>query len=233
MSTTNPLTSLLGANASYTPAATTKTELGKDDFMQLLVTQLRNQDPLSPMENQEFAAQLAQFGSLEQLSSIDTKIGEGVNVDLILTQAINNSMAATLIGKEITAIGDTIYLEQDGSAEIGFKLNSFASDVKVNIKDAAGNVVRTLEASGMGSGKQTLEWDGKNGDGETLPSGTYSYEVTATDSDGNSIGVLPLMMGYVSSVRYTDGGAVLIVNGNEITFADVLEIGDEEEKTDR
>lgn len=79
------------------------TTLAKEEFLTLLLAQLKNQDPLSPMENHEFAAQLAQFSQLEELQNIDSSIEQGLEVDLILTTAINNTLAATVIGKSASA----------------------------------------------------------------------------------------------------------------------------------
>ncbi|MDP8237825.1 MAG: flagellar hook capping FlgD N-terminal domain-containing protein [Candidatus Hatepunaea meridiana] len=201
------------------------TAMEKADFMKLLIAQLCNQDPLAPMENQDFAAQLAQFSSLEQLSSIDNNIKQGVEMDFILTQAINNTLAATVIGQDVKAVGDTVVFSSDGSADIPFRLDRFADDVEVTITDSAGNIVRTLSAKSYSEGYQTMDWDGKNEHGDTVPEDTYHFSVKATSASGNSISVMPIIMGTVSSVRYENGMAILVVGGEEVSFSSVLEIG--------
>ncbi|MBT7619248.1 MAG: hypothetical protein HN590_18375 [Calditrichaeota bacterium] len=202
-----------------------QSDMDKSDFMKLLLAQLSNQDPTSPLENQDFAAQLAQFSSLEQLSSIDGNIKQGIEIDLILTQAINNTLAATVIGKDVTAVGDTVSFNSDDSADIPFRLSRFAENVEVTITDSAGNVVNTLKAKSLGKGDQSLEWDGKNEHGETVPEDSYHFSVKATSASGENIPTMSLIRGPVSAVRYDNGMAVLVIGEHEVSFSSVLEIG--------
>ena len=199
--------------------------LGQEDFLNLLVAQLKNQDPLSPMESQQFAAELAQFSSLERLVSIDGRLEESIGTDLIVAQSINNTLAATLLGREVVALGDSLALEGDGDIEVAFRLGDFAENTTVTISDAAGNTVRTLEVSSLSSGQQRINWDGKDNNGNRLPEGTYSFQVDAQDKSGDKIAATPLVVGTISSVRYENGGAILMINGREVAFSSVLEIG--------
>ena len=121
---------------------TNRSTVKRDDFLKLLIAQMSNQDPLSPVDNQEFAAQLAQFSSLEQLQSIDTNIQYGVDMDVALTQTINNTLAATIIGRGVKASGNLVVNNQEGVAQISFDLSAQAKDVKVTITDSSGSVVR-------------------------------------------------------------------------------------------
>jgi len=213
------------SNAMSQAVANTSGDFNKTEFLQLLVTQLQNQNPLSPMEGQEFASQLAQFTSVEQLTSINDNIMEGTNADLILTQSVNNTLAANFVGKEVTSLGNTVTLVSGDSPSISFVLNDYADKVNLNIYDDAGNLVRTIKTTGLESGIQSLQWDGLGEDGAELAGGNYTFEVEALSEDNDQIGVTELTKGIVSTVRYTDGMAVLIVNGNEVALADVLEIG--------
>jgi len=210
---------------NYSQGLTPTGEMGKQEFLQMLVAQLRHQDPLSPMESQQFASQLAEFSSLEELSNINDSVSEGVDVDLVLTQAINNTLATTLIGKNVLAYGDMITLGDADSVDYNFNLANPAENVEVTIYDENGAVVRTLSIKSLSEGSHTFSWDGKNKQGERLPEGKYTFVVNATDSDGNSVGASTVSRGMVSAVKYEGGVAVLIVNGQEIKFADVLEIG--------
>ena len=146
-------------------------------------------------------------------------------MDLMLTQAVNNTLAANFIGKEVTSLGDTISLVSGDHPSMNFLLNDFADKVTVKIYDEAGNVVRTIEASGLAAGKRSLEWDGLGNDGQELPGGNYRFSVEAENVKGDQVQAQTLTKGIVSSVRYVDGRAVLIVNGKEINLSDVLEIG--------
>jgi len=205
--------------------AMNQTKVEKDDFLKLLITQLSHQDPMSPMESEDFATQLAQFSSLEQLRNIDANIEHGVEMDLILTQAINNTLAATIIGKDAKAVGNEVVFNADESADVTFRLDGFADDVEVAITDSAGNVVRTLKARSLGTGEHSLNWDGKNEDGRTIPEGQYNFSVEATTAGGNPVSAIPLITGTVSGVRYENGMAVLMIEGKEVSFSSVLEIG--------
>lgn len=222
MEITNQLTN---PTISKQLATSASQDLGKAEFLQLLVAQLRNQDPLSPMEGQEFAAQLAQFSSVEQLTSIDSSLKDGIDTDLMLTQAVNNTLATNFIGKQVASLGNQVSLLSGESASVNFYLADYAQDVKVKIYDEAGNLVRTMEYRGMNSGKQSLEWDGLNENEEQLPGGNYTFQVEATNSDGDTLDVTTFTRGLVSAVRYSNGTAVLVVNGKEIPLSDVLEIG--------
>ncbi len=203
--------------------------MGKDEFLKLLISQLKHQDPLSPMESQDFAAQLAQFSSLEQLTNMSGMMEESMNIDLMLTQAINNTMATGFIGKQVTAVGDTITLSADEPVDIAFKIEGSAETVTVKVLDSAGNVVKEIEMGALSSGKHVVEWDGTNKNGETLPTGEYRFEVEALDGNEEIVSVMTMVMGIIDGIRYDQGGAVFIVNGNEIPFNQILEITSENE----
>ncbi len=215
-------------NAVSLSNALDKTSMGKEDFLKLLIAQMKNQDPLSPMENQEYASQLAQFSSLEQLQSVNSNLEQGVEINLILTQAINNTMASTLVGKEVTALGNTIQLTQDGDdlvpSEIGFKLGEFSDSVTIEIRDSAGTLVRTIEQSDQNSGDHSLTWDGLNDDGFACDAGDYTFTVRARDDQGASVSATTYLTGMIESVKFENGMAMLIVNGQEVPFSQVLEV---------
>lgn len=199
--------------------------LGKDDFLRLLVAQLRNQDPLSPVKAEDFAAQLAQFSSLEQLQNINTNLQNNLEMDLLLNQALNNTLATTLIGNKIKAIGNSLNKSAGEDTEIHFRLASAAQKVTINITDANGVVVRTLELSGQSSGDHSLEWDGKDNSGNELSDGVYQFSVTAQDGSGNDVGALTFTTGVIDGIRYNNGAAMLILGDIEVNMSDVFEIG--------
>ncbi len=203
-----------------------QTGLGKDDFFRLLIEQLKNQDPLDPMKNQDFTAQLAQFSSLEKLENINANIEQGTQIDLVLTQAINNSAAATIIGKEVKAWGDEIHVKEGATSyDLNFNLESDAAKVTAEILDEDGNVVKTIKASELSNGDHTLTWDGTDANGGQVPEGTYTLRVQAWDGNDVEISAKEYTMGVIEGIRYQNGSAVLIVDGEEIPFSNVLEIG--------
>ncbi len=199
--------------------------LGKDDFLRLLVAQLRNQDPLNPVKGEDFAAQLAQFSSLEQLQNMNANLQNNLEMDLLLNQALNNTLATTLIGNKVKAIGNSVTKTAGEDAEMHYRLASTAQKVTINITDTNGVVVRTVELSGQTSGDHSFAWDGKDNSGNELSEGVYQFSVAAEDGSGNDIGALTFISGLISGIRYNNGAAMLLLGDVEISMADVFEIG--------
>ncbi len=200
-------------------------ELGKDEFLQMLITQLRHQDPMDPMKDQEFIAQMAQFSSLEQMVNMNRNLTENLNWNYLLSQTINNTMATSLLGREIKAIGDELYLPADGGAKLHYRLEAYAKSVTIDIFDGGGTKVATYTVDGVGEGDQFFEWDGRMTNGDTAQPGTYSFEVRATDQNGQNVALLPFRFGTVEGVQYSEGQAYLVVDGVRISLGDVIEVG--------
>ena len=198
--------------------------LGQDDFLKMLITQLQNQDPMNPLQSTDLAAQLAQFSSVEQLANLNTAVQNQTNANLVLTQSISNTMAATLIGKKVKA--NTSNISYDGSTvqTLGFNLPNSAADVQIKISDSNGTVIRTIDAGPEPTGDSTIQWDGKDDAGNAVSAGNYTFSVSAADSKGNSISPTLFMLGTVQGVKYSSSGATLLVDGSEINFSDVQEI---------
>ena len=110
-------------------------ELGKDAFLRLLVTQLNYQDPLSPMQNEAFVAQLAEFSALEQMQNINRNLEDSIQANFLLNKAMNNSLVTTLIGKDVVASTNRFTYDPEGNIELGFQLSQPGKDVKVKIYD--------------------------------------------------------------------------------------------------
>lgn len=211
--------------SNLTPTGTSN--LGKDDFLQLLITKLEYQDPMNPMDDEDFIAQLAQFSSLEQLTEISEGISEANQWDFLQMQSINNVMAAGLIGKDVKASYDSIYYDGTNSPNITFTTSRFASDLTIRIKDAQGQVVATMKDSEVAIGEQAYQWDGRNDFGNMVESGHYTLEVTGMDASGGEFRPSLTLIGKVESVSYRDGSAYFRINGIEVPFGDVSAIGEE------
>ena len=194
--------------------------LGKDDFLNLLVTQLQNQDPLKPMDSTEFTAQLAQFTSLEQLSNINTNLKT-----LRREQAsVRDLQAVAFIGKMLEAPGDTVAVGNDTCDDLRFELAGDAKAVFANLYDPAGNYVRTLESGAMPAGRQSISWNGEDFNGDRLPEGRYSYEIMAVDLDRQPVDVAMYTAARVSGIRYQDGQPYLMAGGREVPLDEVRRI---------
>lgn len=198
--------------------------MGKDTFLRLLVTQLRYQDPLSPLGNEAFIAQLAQFSSLEQLQSLNKTLSDYLGNSSLSVQLFTNTIAATFIGKDIKAAWDRIYLESKGSVELRFELSNNAADVVVGIFDADRNLVRSLHQSSVSAGENRVEWDGKDEQGNRVASGEYTFSVSATDARGDSVDSQEILLGKANGVRYEGGNALLMVGNNRIPLVQIMQV---------
>lgn len=200
-------------------------ELGKDQFLQLLVSQLRNQDPMNPMEGAEFASQLAQFNQVEQLMNVNDGIESLAQLQGNSMAGLNNTLATTITGKYVKALGNGVSLGESGEAEMMFKLDNAATDVTITIKDENGNVVREESLQNLPQGDNTWTWNGQNNQGSNMPEGNYTYEVSAQNGD-ETVNALTFMQGKVDRVKFGSDGVQLYVDGMYISLGDVEEIGE-------
>jgi len=194
--------------------------VGKEDFLKLLVTQLQHQDPLQPMDNTEFVAQLAQFSTLEGITNMDSHLG--TIGDSILS--LNNFGAAGLIGNEIKALGDSVTLN-DSSVDIYYQLKGDAASVDVAILNSKGTLVRQLETGSGSVGENIITWDGRDNDGNALPQGNYTFTVTAERGDGTTVSVDTLLRGVVEEIEYENGAPFLLVGGQRVSMGAVVSVG--------
>ncbi len=194
--------------------------LGKDDFLNLLVAQLQNQDPLSPLDSTAFTSQLAEFSSLEQLSNVN----ENLEYLQMYQSSINNAQAVSFIGKNIDALGSSIQLESGENEDIHFELEQDSSSVVINIYDEAGSLVKYIENGPLGEGKQSVEWDGTDNSGNTLPEGIYKFEVMAVNANGDKVQTATYISDRVTGVTFENGVTYLLAGGMKIPIGDVIEV---------
>jgi flagellar basal-body rod modification protein FlgD len=196
------------------------TGMNKNDFLQLLVTQLKSQDPLNPQDSSEFVAQLAQLTQVEQTYNINTNLQ-----NLLASQNNFSSMSAmSLIGKEITTASSQVVLTAGGQPSLPFSLASDATHLNLEIKDATGRTVRTLTQGATSAGVRSTTWDGMDDNGQPVPAGTYTFAVSGLDATGQAISATPLFRGRVSGVNLEGDTPVLTVNGIYVPLTSVLEV---------
>jgi flagellar basal-body rod modification protein FlgD len=189
-----------------------------DTFLSLLTTQLKNQNPLEPLNTNEFTAQLVQFAGVEQ--GIQTN--QNLENLLSLTTASTLTGAVGFIGKAITAEGVTA--EFDGAqAAWSYSVPKDSPDAEITIFDSAGKVVFN-EKTTLEAGNQTLTWTGRTADGTQAPAGTYRVAITAKDVDGNAMTVNTTVTGIVDGVDMTESEPYLTVNGNKVKFSAVKSV---------
>jgi flagellar basal-body rod modification protein FlgD len=208
------------STAIQTSGAQPGEQISRDDFMRLLIAQLQNQDPLSPMDNQEFAVQLATFNSLEQLVSVNEKL-ESITGEQSLASRVSS---ATFIGKEVSAKSDKVNLGQAGDAALHYELGSNAAKVTIKVLDDAGNVVRQLDAGNQNAGRQRVIWDGSTDLGRRSPAGVYRFEVVAVDNAGKTLPLTKQVRGIVTGVDLGAAEPMLEVGELRVPVSSVLSI---------
>ena len=205
------------------PFQVEQVDLGREQFLQLLVAQLENQDPLNPQQDSEFVAQLATFSSLEQLIDMNTRIdgmlaGQGQLV---------NSQALNLIGREVLIASDgSFQLRADGADEVVVDLAEPADRVVMRVYDENGLQVREIELKDVEAGRQQIAWDGKDEDENDLDPGRYTFDVRV-GSGGDLKKVPGMLMLPVEGVHIGDGGLFLVSGEQVIDFSRIVEIRQE------
>lgn len=210
LSKLDPSLTSLPANA----AQEKKDEIGQTEFMQLLVTQLQHQDPLNPMENEEFAVQLAQFSQLEQLVGIKQTLEDGGAAG---SGGGISSMAAYL-GREVTLNSDSVEVKNNDGGEISFELAGQSAAVTVDLLNSSGQSVETINLGAMSAGRQSVKLSNLS-----TESGQYTAQVSALTSAGAvnrpDVSVSGIVSAFVPGPEPT-----LIVGNREVAPADILEV---------
>ena len=206
------------SGTASTSSTSTATAMG-DKFLTLLMTQIKNQDPLNPMDNAQMTTQLAEINTVNGISQLNATLSK-------LLDGYNNSQAmqaAGIIGKNVLVAGSQLALS-NGAAAGGFKLDSAADSVQVQVLDTYGNVVRSENLGAQNAGNSTFVWDGKNNAGTTVADGNYKFSVTATQS-GKAVTATTLQLGTVNAVSRNSNGFVLdLGSAGDVAFTDVQEI---------
>jgi flagellar basal-body rod modification protein FlgD len=200
--------------AAGTAASTNKT-IGKDEFFKMLIAQLKNQNPLSPLDGADFAAQLAQFSTVEKLGNISDQM----DILSAFGNYISGVQTTGLIGNEVTAEGNQIQLNGETTRTINYTLSANAQRGAVSIYDSSGALVNTIEFGGQSAGPNSVAW---NCDGK--PAGTYTFEISAVDKNGAGVAARSLVTGVVDGVLFRNGLTYVTINGMEITPAGIISV---------
>jgi len=207
-------------NSSKASAASAEGIAGTQDrFMKLLITQMKNQDPLNPMDNAQVTSQMAQLSTVTGIEKLNASMSSMQSS----YQASQTMQATSLIGHGVLVPGSSAMLA-DGKAVLGIELPAAADKVTVTIRDGAGKAIHKIELGQQAAGTLPLAWDGKTDSGAAAANGQYSFDVTAS-SAGSAIKASTLTFGQVGSVSTGASGVKLnLTNGASATMADVREI---------
>ena len=218
------VTSALGNNTG-TASAKKKVdenspEAIQERFMSLLVAQLKNQDPLAPMDNAQVTSQMAQLNTVTGINNLNATM-EGMASSINANQTVQ---ATSMLGRAVLTEGNDLTLA-DGKAVGSMQLDQSVDVLNVKVLDAGANVVRTINLGAQSKGTHEFQWDGKSDDGSTLPAGNYKFEIEAKAA-GKDASVTPLTLSVVQGVRNAgaDGTKLLTSNGGEVSFADIKQV---------
>lgn len=197
-----------------------KNKLGKDDFLKLFITQLQSQDPLSPKDSSEMAAQLAHFDSLEQMMNVNKNLEKmGASADLSRGLDLIN-----YVGKDVTINGGRTRIEQGKASDVMFNLAADVSDAKIQVRDGSGAIVAEKPMGVMTKGDHTESWSGLDKLGKPLPSGPYTYSIVARGMNGEDIPVSVTTRVRVTGIDLADGGTFYTDNGR-VNVTDIRAVG--------
>ena len=217
---TQPVTSQ-AVSAGTTPASTGgTTALGKEDFLKLLITQLRYQDPLDPLDQNEFLSQTAQFTQLETLQNI----GKQLEDLKALSSGASLTQAAALLGKTASVSRGEVGFDGVSAAVLPFTLSDAAATVDIDVLDAQGNRLRRLSVGAVAAGPNAVAWDGTDDAGRGLVAGTYGYRVAATGAAGVPAPLATVAQGTITGLQ-TDGARLLYRMGTMVVRSeDIVEV---------
>jgi flagellar basal-body rod modification protein FlgD len=190
-----------------------------DTFLTLLTTQLKNQDPLSPMDSNQFTQQMVQMTGVEQQLLTNDLLKQ-----LVGNNANGVSTAVSLIGKDVRAVSDDAAIK-DKQAKWVYKLDAEAAQTKIEIVDSTGKVVHAETATDNKAGEHAFTWNGKDVTGRQLDDGgVYTLKVTALDADAKPITSTTYVQGIVTGVQQQDGSTYVTINGGKVTWDKVTSI---------
>lgn len=203
--------------ATTTSAISSTYSLTADDFLQLLMTELENQDPTDPIST---ADMISEFSALSQVTQAE-KTNSYLESLLEYASSGSTSQAISYLDRTISYSGDSITVSSGSCTAAGYSLSSAAADVTATIYDSSGSVVKTVDLGSKSAGSYTFSWDGTNGSGSTVSDGAYTIKYKATDSSGNSLTVTTGGSGTVTGVVYRSGVAYLVTDQGEIPLSSV------------
>ena len=193
-------------------------ELGKQDFLNLLMTQLANQDPTDPMKTEQMMQQMAALGTVEQLQNLNAQTRQVIG----LQKQIARASASSLLGRDVEVGSTSLSMQGSVPQPVSFKLQGDAEQVVVHVFDSNGDLVRRVDLKARGMGEHQFVWDGLDGDGDTMPDGNYRFDVVAKTADNGEVPVAISKTGTVAGVRFDSKQPMVQINGEWIIADKIL-----------
>jgi flagellar basal-body rod modification protein FlgD len=211
-------------SASTTSASATSASSLQSTFLQLLVAQMQNQNPTSPLDSSQMTSQLAQINTVTGISQLNTTL-QSVQSQLTATQQLQ---ASALIGKSVFAPGTSVTVASGTATSTGVQLSGSSSDVQAVFKNSSGTIVRTIDLGAQSAGVVAVNWNGADNSGNVVPDGTYTMSVTAAPASSTSAAITatPLTMSAITSVVQEAGGAigVTLTSGTTVPLTSVAQV---------
>jgi flagellar basal-body rod modification protein FlgD len=208
----------VGSSIATQSSAQISGAMGQVDFMTLLIAQLQNQDPLNPLESYEFAAQLANFSTVDELAQVNQGLAAQLENSQMLTVLSKTTFGAALIGRSVLAEGNQVTVGSEGAGEIEVDVAADGAAGSLRILDDSGAVVATRDLGPIAAGRQTIALP------EDLAAGTYSYELEVTNGEGQAVSVTTYTRGIVDRISFEDGSIQMWLSGIEIPLDLLVEI---------
>jgi flagellar basal-body rod modification protein FlgD len=193
--------------------------LGRDQFLTMLVAQLKHQDPLNPLEGTDFTAQLAQFSSLEQLFGVNDKLTE-IQDEL---NGQENGNHLDYIGKTVKTNDSTISVKGGQTDSVTYTLSDRAN-VTILVHNEDGLEARRIYVGRQNAGEHDLDWDGRDNEGNLVGDGMYTFEVEAIDDSGLIVPHDAYVAGEVTGVTYESGMPYLMIGDKLVTPGNIIEV---------
>jgi flagellar basal-body rod modification protein FlgD len=195
--------------------------LGSDVFLRLLVTQLQNQDPTNPTQNEDFVAQLAQFSTLEQTTSTNDLLEQLISQNVQRTQFDLDN----LIGRTVVSEGDTVSLGETDQPILAYALSDTASRVTIDVLGKNGQILRSIQSESPGTaGAHQVQWDGLDEDGDRLPEGVYQFIVKAVNGNQEPVSNFTFARERVSNIIFGTEKPVVLQSGKTLNTQDIISI---------
>ncbi len=213
----NPL-----ATSTTSASGKSRDELGQEDFLRLLVAQLKNQDPVNPVENNEFLSQIAQFSMVSGIEGLGTSFG-GMETNLFANQAMQS---AQLVGKEVLVDNANIAFTSGDSVHGLLNVDSTVFNLNIQVREEAGGLIRTISLGTAKPGSHEILWDGTDESGEPAASGSYVLEAVA-EIDGTPVSIPVQLFQRVASasIDHSSGNVSLnLGNAESVSFNQVQKI---------